>query len=189
MLDDLKEEGIVNKVGGRFKLSTLIQKRMRMLNTGARARRNAQPGQDVGRHPGNPAGHDLSRQLRPGPDARHDRGRHRPPRHARRHLVGLGRRRRLEKWPVASSLQREFATGNRQLATRVRDPQCRRGRPGSPRSRACLRADAAGGAPPDGPAGDELSVPAARATLEVNTESGNERGVLLPQGGLVITGV
>ena len=35
MLDDLKEEGIVNKVGGRFKLSTLIQKRMRMLNTGA----------------------------------------------------------------------------------------------------------------------------------------------------------
>ena len=37
MLDDLKEEGIVNKVGGRFKLSTLIQKRMLMLNTGARA--------------------------------------------------------------------------------------------------------------------------------------------------------
>ena len=36
MLDELKEEGIVNKVGGRFKLSTLIQKRMVMLNTGAR---------------------------------------------------------------------------------------------------------------------------------------------------------
>jgi DNA-directed RNA polymerase subunit omega len=36
MLDDLKEEAIVNKVGGRFKLSTLIQKRMVMLNTGAR---------------------------------------------------------------------------------------------------------------------------------------------------------
>jgi DNA-directed RNA polymerase subunit omega len=36
MLDDLKEEGIVNKVGGRFKLSTLIQKRMVALNTGAR---------------------------------------------------------------------------------------------------------------------------------------------------------
>ena len=34
MLDDLKEEGIVNKVGGRFKLSTLIQKRMVMLNQG-----------------------------------------------------------------------------------------------------------------------------------------------------------
>ena len=32
----LKEEGIVNKVGGRFKLSTLIQKRMVALNTGAR---------------------------------------------------------------------------------------------------------------------------------------------------------
>ena len=37
MHDDLKEEAIVNKVGGRFKLSTLIQKRMVMLNTGARA--------------------------------------------------------------------------------------------------------------------------------------------------------
>ncbi len=36
MLDDLKEEAIVNKVGGRFKLSTLIQKRMIMLNQGAR---------------------------------------------------------------------------------------------------------------------------------------------------------
>jgi DNA-directed RNA polymerase subunit omega len=36
MLDDLKEEWIVNKVGGRFKLSTLIQKRMVALNTGAK---------------------------------------------------------------------------------------------------------------------------------------------------------
>jgi DNA-directed RNA polymerase subunit omega len=36
MIDELKEEGIVNKVGGRFKLSTLIQKRMVALNTGAR---------------------------------------------------------------------------------------------------------------------------------------------------------
>src|SRR3954465_4204126 len=36
MLDELKEEGIVNKVGGRFKLSTLIQKRMIALNTGAK---------------------------------------------------------------------------------------------------------------------------------------------------------
>jgi DNA-directed RNA polymerase subunit omega len=36
MLDDLKEEAIVNKVGGRFKLSTLIQKRMIALNSGAR---------------------------------------------------------------------------------------------------------------------------------------------------------
>ncbi len=36
MLEELKEEGIVNKVGGRFKLSTLIQKRMVMLNTGAK---------------------------------------------------------------------------------------------------------------------------------------------------------
>jgi DNA-directed RNA polymerase subunit omega len=37
MLDDLKEEAIVNKVGGRFKLSTLMQKRMVALNTGGRA--------------------------------------------------------------------------------------------------------------------------------------------------------
>jgi DNA-directed RNA polymerase subunit omega len=36
MLDELKEEAIVQKVGGRFKLSTLIQKRMIMLNQGAR---------------------------------------------------------------------------------------------------------------------------------------------------------
>jgi DNA-directed RNA polymerase subunit omega len=36
VLDELKEEAIVNKVGGRFNLSTLIQKRMIMLNTGAR---------------------------------------------------------------------------------------------------------------------------------------------------------
>ena len=35
MLDELKEEEIVNKVGGRFKLSTLIQKRMVALNMGA----------------------------------------------------------------------------------------------------------------------------------------------------------
>ena len=36
MLDELREEAIVNKVGGRFKLSTLIQKRMVALNTGAK---------------------------------------------------------------------------------------------------------------------------------------------------------
>jgi len=36
MLDDLKEEAIVNKVGGRFKLSTLIQKRLVQLNRGSR---------------------------------------------------------------------------------------------------------------------------------------------------------
>jgi DNA-directed RNA polymerase subunit omega len=36
MLDELREEGIVNKVGGRFKLSTLIQKRLVALNSGAR---------------------------------------------------------------------------------------------------------------------------------------------------------
>jgi DNA-directed RNA polymerase subunit omega len=36
MLDAFKEEKIVNKVGGRFKLSSLIQKRMVALNRGAR---------------------------------------------------------------------------------------------------------------------------------------------------------
>lgn len=36
MYDELKEEQIVNKVGGRFKLSTLIQKRLVQLNKGSR---------------------------------------------------------------------------------------------------------------------------------------------------------
>jgi DNA-directed RNA polymerase subunit omega len=37
MLEELKEEEIVRKVGGRFKLSTLIQKRLVQLNQGSRA--------------------------------------------------------------------------------------------------------------------------------------------------------
>lgn len=37
MLDELREEQIVNKVGGRFKLSTLIQKRLVALNQGSPA--------------------------------------------------------------------------------------------------------------------------------------------------------
>jgi len=36
MIDALREEEIVNKVGGRFKLSTLIQKRLVQLNSGSR---------------------------------------------------------------------------------------------------------------------------------------------------------
>ncbi|MCG8586296.1 MAG: DNA-directed RNA polymerase subunit omega [Pirellulales bacterium] len=36
MIDALKEEGIVKKVGGRFRLSTLIQKRLVALNAGSR---------------------------------------------------------------------------------------------------------------------------------------------------------
>jgi DNA-directed RNA polymerase subunit omega len=36
MLDELREEAIVNKVGGRFKLSTLIQKRLVQINAGSR---------------------------------------------------------------------------------------------------------------------------------------------------------
>lgn len=44
MLDELKEEEIVNKVGGRFKLSTLIQKRMAALNTGSKPLVDARTG-------------------------------------------------------------------------------------------------------------------------------------------------
>jgi DNA-directed RNA polymerase subunit omega len=36
MIEALKEEEIVKKVGGRFKLSTLMQKRLVALNAGAR---------------------------------------------------------------------------------------------------------------------------------------------------------
>ena len=36
MHEELKEEDIVNLVGGRFKLSTLIQKRLVQLNQGSR---------------------------------------------------------------------------------------------------------------------------------------------------------
>ena len=36
MYNELREEKIVEKVGGRFKLSTLIQKRMTALNRGGR---------------------------------------------------------------------------------------------------------------------------------------------------------
>jgi len=42
MLDAFKEEEIVRKVGGRFKLSSLIQKRMVALNRGARSLVDAQ---------------------------------------------------------------------------------------------------------------------------------------------------
>lgn len=36
MLDELQEEEVIKKVGGRFKLSTLIQKRLVALNQGSR---------------------------------------------------------------------------------------------------------------------------------------------------------
>lgn len=42
MIEALKEEEIVNKVGGRFKLSTLIQKRLVAINGGARPLVNIQ---------------------------------------------------------------------------------------------------------------------------------------------------
>ena len=37
MLDELRDEELINKVGGRFKLSTLIQKRLVQLKQGSRA--------------------------------------------------------------------------------------------------------------------------------------------------------
>jgi len=37
MIEELKEEQLIQKVGGRFKLSSLIQKRLVYLNKGARA--------------------------------------------------------------------------------------------------------------------------------------------------------
>ncbi|MDO4585522.1 MAG: DNA-directed RNA polymerase subunit omega [Planctomycetia bacterium] len=36
MIDELRDEAIIQKVGGRFKLSTLIQKRLIALNRGVR---------------------------------------------------------------------------------------------------------------------------------------------------------
>ncbi|MDA7951649.1 MAG: DNA-directed RNA polymerase subunit omega [Pirellulaceae bacterium] len=36
MLEELKEEEIINKVGGRFRLSILMQKRLVQLNAGSR---------------------------------------------------------------------------------------------------------------------------------------------------------
>lgn len=37
MIEELKEEELVEKVGGRFRLSALIQKRLVFLNKGARS--------------------------------------------------------------------------------------------------------------------------------------------------------
>lgn len=37
MIEALKDEKLINKVGGRFKLSSLIQKRLVYLNKGARS--------------------------------------------------------------------------------------------------------------------------------------------------------
>ena len=74
MIDELKEEEIVNKVGGRFKLSTLIQKRMIALNQGARRLVEAGRRQDDDRDPGDHAGQDLPRHVGQPPDGRADRG-------------------------------------------------------------------------------------------------------------------
>jgi DNA-directed RNA polymerase subunit omega len=44
MIEELREEAIIKKVGGRFKLSTLIQKRLVQLNGGSRPLVNAKEG-------------------------------------------------------------------------------------------------------------------------------------------------
>lgn len=46
MLDELKEERIIAKVGGRFKLTTLMQKRLVALNGGSRPLVSAKEGED-----------------------------------------------------------------------------------------------------------------------------------------------
>ena len=46
MLEELKEEVIINKVGGRFKLSTLIQKRIVQLKQGSRVLVDASGNED-----------------------------------------------------------------------------------------------------------------------------------------------
>ena len=46
MLEELKEEEIINKVGGRFKLSTLIQKRILQLKQGSRVLVDASGNED-----------------------------------------------------------------------------------------------------------------------------------------------
>ena len=62
MIDDLREEAIIKKVGGRFKLSTLIQKRLVQINAGARAvGRREERQQNAGRHQRDPARQDLPR--------------------------------------------------------------------------------------------------------------------------------
>ena len=60
MIDELREEEIVNKVGGRFKLSTLIQKRLVPLQKGSPAAGTTRhTGQDADRDSGDHGGQDL----------------------------------------------------------------------------------------------------------------------------------
>ena len=46
MLDELRDEQIIKKVGGRFRLSTLIQKRLVSLNGGSRPLVETNPDED-----------------------------------------------------------------------------------------------------------------------------------------------
>ena len=62
MIEALKSDEIVNKVGGRFKLTALIQKRMLELMDGARPLvERGQHDRPGGRHPGDPPGQDRHR--------------------------------------------------------------------------------------------------------------------------------
>ena len=80
MIDELREEEIVNKVGGRFKLSTLIQKRLVALNSGRTAVDRSQHRQQAAdRHSRNHAGQDLPRRFgQPANHRRAKRSRRRP---------------------------------------------------------------------------------------------------------------
>ncbi len=46
MFDELRDEEIINKVGGRFRLSSLIQKRLVALNAGSRPLVESQGSED-----------------------------------------------------------------------------------------------------------------------------------------------
>ena len=71
MLEELKEEEIVNKVGGRFKLSTLIQKRLVQLNAGSRALVDLDTGDKMAdRAAGDHAGQDLPGHVQRSEDHR-----------------------------------------------------------------------------------------------------------------------
>ncbi len=62
MIEELREEEIVKKIGGRFKLSTLIQKRLVQINGGARPLVDSQDRQqNADRHRRDHAGQDLPR--------------------------------------------------------------------------------------------------------------------------------
>jgi DNA-directed RNA polymerase subunit K/omega len=86
MLEELKEEAIINKVGGRFKLSRLIQMRMVALNTGARPLVQVRGGDKMTIIIQEILQDKIPGQFRTGPDSRLQRGRSRSPGDAQRYL-------------------------------------------------------------------------------------------------------